>query len=198
MKKNTKTILILAGIAVATIIVANVLLNRTNLVDSTNWFDKSTKWYNDSSTRQIVENLHPKFRNKIAEFFTKIEKELGLGVIATSGFRSVEKQAELHQQNPSNAKPGYSSHNFGFAVDINVKDKNGNIFLKKASSSKKWEDSKVVDLSKKLGLSWGGGGAFGSYHDPVHFYIKPNGLSTTDLRQMYNDGKKDNNGYVLV
>jgi hypothetical protein len=70
--------------------------------------------------------------------------------------------------------------------------------LKKSDSSKKWRDSGVVPLSEKLGLSWGGDGNFGSYHDPVHFYIKPKGKSTSDLRAMVNDGKVDNNGYVLV
>lgn len=198
MKYNTKTILIVVGIGIAAIILANVLLKRDDFEDSKDWFDKTTKWYNDKNTLEIVKNLHPKFRNKIAEFFTKIEKELGLGVIATSGYRTIEKQAELHRQNPSNAKPGYSSHNFGFAIDMNVKDKNGNIILMKSSSDKKWIDSKVVDLAKTIGLSWGGGGAFGNYHDPVHFYIKPNGLSTTDLRKMYNEGKKDSQGYVTV
>ena len=198
MKYNTKTILIVVGIGVAAIILANVLFKRNDFEDSKDWFDKTTKWYNDKNTLSIVKNLHPKFRNKIAEFFTKIEKELGLGVIATSGYRTVEKQAELYRQNPNNAKPGYSSHNFGFAVDMNVKDKNGKIILSKSSSDKQWNDSKVVDLAKSIGLSWGGGGAFGNYHDPVHFYIKPKGLSTTDLRQMYNEGKKDNEGYVTV
>ena len=199
MKSNKKTLLIIAGILVATIIVGNILLNKSNLDESSqDWFDKDTKWYKDAHTRAVVQKLHPKFRNKIAEFFTKIEKQLGLSAYATSGYRTIPEQEVLYKQNPSNAKPGYSSHNFGFAVDMNVKNKDGKIILGKSSSDKQWNDSKVVQLAKDLGLSWGGGGAFGNYHDPVHFYIKPNGLSTTDLRAMYNDGKKDSNGYVLV
>jgi hypothetical protein len=199
MKSNKQIILILAGILVATIIVGNILLNKSNLDDSSqNWFDENTKWYKDSHTRSVVQKLHPRFRNKIAEFFTKMEKQLGLSAYATSGYRTIAEQTALHNQNPSNAKPGYSSHNFGFAIDINVKNKDGKIFLLKNTPDKQWNDSKVVQLAKDLGLSWGGGGAFGNYRDPVHFYIKPNGLSTTDLRAMYNDGKKDKEGYVLV
>jgi hypothetical protein len=199
MKSNKKTLLILAGILVATIIVGNILLNKSNLDESSEyWFDKDTKWYKDAHTRGIVQKLHPKFRNKIAEFFTKIEKQLGLSAYATSGYRTFAEQTRLHNQNSANAKPGYSSHNYGFAIDINVKNKDGKIFLLKNTPDKQWNDSKVVQLSKDLGLSWGGGGAFGNYHDPVHFYIKPNGLSTTDLLAMYNKGKKDPNGYVLV
>ena len=70
--------------------------------------------------------------------------------------------------------------------------------MKKANTSKKWRDSGVIPLSEKLNLLWGGDGNFGSYHDPIHFYIKPNNLSTSELRAMVNGGKKDNNGYVLV
>lgn len=199
MKSTKQTILILAGILVASIIIGNILLNKSNLDDSSqNWFDTNTKWYKDEHTRSIVQNLHPKFRNKIAEFFTKMENQLGLSAYATSGYRTIAQQQVQYNQNHNNAKPGYSSHNYGFAIDMNVKNKDGKIILGKSSSDKQWNDSKVVELAKDLGLSWGGGGAFGNYHDPVHFYIKPNGLSTTELLAMYNDGKKDKDGYVLV
>jgi hypothetical protein len=195
-KSTKRTLLILGGILVATIIVGNIILKNAD--DSKDWFDKNTKWYKDEHTRGIVNKLHPKFRNKIAQFFTKMERDLGLSAYATSGYRTFAEQEELHKQNSANAKPGYSSHNFGFAIDINVKDKDGKIFLLKNSSDKKWNDSKVVGLAKDLGLLWGGGGAFGSYHDPVHFYIKPNGLSNTELREMVKAGKVDSNGYVLI
>lgn len=196
MRSNKKTLLVLASIIIATIIVGNILLK--NYEDSKDWFDKNTKWYKDEHTRGIVNKLHPNFRNKIAQFFTKIERDLGLSAYATSGYRTFAEQEQLYKQNPSNAKPGYSSHNFGFAIDINVKDKDGKIFLLKNSSDKKWNDSKVVDLAKDLGLLWGGGGAFGSYHDPVHFYIKPNDLSNSELREKVKLGKVDSNGYVLI
>lgn len=198
MGSAKKTILILVGVLVASIIVGNILFNNNLDGSSKNWFDVDSKWYKDEHTRAIVQKLHPKFRNKVAEFFTKMEKELGLSAYATSGYRTIAEQQVLHNQNPANAKPGYSSHNFGFAIDLNVKNKDGKIILKKASSDKEWNDSKVVELAKDLGLSWGGGGAFGSYHDPVHFYIKPKGLNNADLRAMYNEGKTDKDGYVLV
>jgi hypothetical protein len=114
---------------------------------------------------------------------------------ATSGYRTFAEQVVLHNQNSSNAKAGYSSHNFGFAVDLNVR-KNGKTILQKASSNEAWEKSGVVDLARKIGIKWVGN--FGSYHDPVHFFIQPNGLDTTELRAMYNNGKKDSSGYVLV
>ena len=79
-----------------------------------------------------------------------------------------------------------------------IMDKNNKIILNKISSSKKWRDSGVVGISENLGFKWGGDGNFGSYHDPVHFYIKPNGKTITDLRNLVNNGQVDKNGYVLV
>jgi len=194
---NKKTLLILAGVFVGSIILAKMIL-KGNKMTVTGSFDTSTKWYNDSHTRSIVEKLHPKFKYLIGDFFTKVEKDLGLSIYATSGLRTYAQQVALHNQNSNNAKAGYSSHNFGFAVDLNVKNKSGQIFLLKSTSDKRWLDSGVVKIAQDLGIKWGGGGAFGSYRDPVHFYITPNGLSTADLRDKYNAGQKDSNGYVIV
>jgi hypothetical protein len=182
-----------AGILIVTIIVARIIFKMN--IPIKNWFLKDTKWYNDGKSKNIIEKLHPQFRNKVAELFTRAEQELGLVLLATSGYRTYAEQVALHNQNPNNAKAGYSSHNFGFAIDLNVK-KNGKIILVKASSNDAWKKSGIVSLAEKIGIDWVGD--FGTYHDPVHFFIKPNGLSTTDLRALYNSGKKDNNGYVIV
>jgi hypothetical protein len=193
MKLDKKTILTLAGIMVATIIVASILFKKKT--SNKNWFLPDTTWFKDGNSKAIIEKLHPKFRNMVAELFTRAEKELGLTLYATSGYRTYAEQVALHKQNSSNAKAGFSSHNFGFAVDLNVR-KNGTTILKKANSNQQWINSGVVGLAKKIGIDWVGD--FGSYHDPVHFFLKPNGLSTSDLRAMYDSGKKDNSGYVLV
>lgn len=162
------------------------------------WFEESLKWYRDGKTKKIVDELHPKFSPIIKEFFSIVEKKLGLQMYATSGYRTFKEQEALHKQNSSNAKAGYSNHNFGFAIDVNVIDKNGKIILKKDSSSKSWIDSGVIDIANKLGLSWGGNGTFGNYHDPVHFYIDPKGMNTAKLLALHNSNKVDNKGYVIV
>ena len=173
-------------------------LDSRSAKDVSSYFNDKYRWHKDTNTKNIVNKLHPLFSGRVAEFFSKIEDELGLTAYATSGYRTFEKQAELHRQNSQNAKAGFSSHNFGYAIYINVKNKDGNIFLKKADTSKKWRDSGVVPLSEKLGLLWGGDGNFGTYHDPVHFYIKPNNKGTDDLRALVNQGKVDKDGYVLA
>ena len=195
--------LIIGGGIIATGIVVYIYRNKVkSLAKDTfggyKWFDESLAWYRNGKTKEIVEKLHPKFKDKVKDFFSRVEKELGLQMYATSGLRTFQEQEELKKENPSNAAPGLSGHNYGFSVDVNVMDKNGNIILKKASSSADWEKSGVVKIAKEMGLKWGGGGAFGSYHDPVHFYIDPNGMTTTQLLAVHNSGKVDNKGYVIV
>jgi hypothetical protein len=197
--------LIGSGLALAVIGVV-LYINRTKVkqiakeeLGGFKWFDESLKWYRDSKTKDIVDKLHPQFRDKVKEFFSKVEKQLGLQMFATSGLRTFDQQAKLHKENPKNAKAGYSDHNYGFAVDVNVIDpKTGKIILRKASSSADWEKSGVVKIAKDMGFSWGGGGAFGGYHDPVHFYIQPKGMKSSQLLTLYNSGKVDSNGYVIV
>ena len=194
MKLERNDYLKIIGIFIGTIVLARLIF-KSKGKSNQNWFLPDTKWYNDGHSKAIIEKLHPKFRNLVAELFTRAEKELGLTLYATSGYRTYAEQVALHNQNSSNAKAGYSSHNFGFAVDLNVR-KNGKTILQKASSNEAWEKSGIVDLARKIGIKWVGN--FGSYHDPVHFFIQPNGLDTTELRAMYNEGKKDSSGYVLV
>lgn len=198
-KKNL-WIFLLVGVSIS--VIAGLLITKKIVSgvkkDYSKYFNKKYRWYQDEHTRNIVEKLHPDYRGKVAEFFSKIEDELGFTAYATSGYRTFEQQQALHNQNSSNAKAGYSSHNFGFAVDMNVKNKNGNIFLKKSSSNEEWKKSGVLGLSQKLGLKWGGGGNFGGYHDPVHFYIDPKGKRTKDLRALVQSNKVDKNGYVIV
>ena len=190
--KNYETYIYI-GVSIIGALLLRNLFSKNMMIK--NWFDPSTVWYNDGVSKKKIEKLHPKFKNMVAELFTRAEKELGLTLYATSGYRSYAEQVILHNQNSSNALPGYSSHNFGFAIDLNVR-KNGKAILLKASSNEAWKKSGIVDLAKSIGIDWVGD--YGSYHDPVHFFLKPGGLSTTQLRSLYNAGQKDKEGYVLV
>ena len=203
-------IIFLVGVSIS--VIAGLLITRKLILgkdstkkfnlrsseDYSSYFNDKYRWHKDAKTKNIVNKLHPSYRGKVAEFFSKIEDELGFTAYATSGYRNFKEQESLYKKNNNNAKAGFSSHNYGYAIDINVKNKDGNIFLRKADTSKSWRDSGVVPLSEKLGLSWGGDGNFGTYHDPVHFYIKPNNKGTDDLRALVSQGKVDKDGYVLA
>lgn len=202
-KENKRLVWIGVGTAVVISVVllyvfrdkAKTLVKET--LGGQKWFDESLKWYRDSKTKDIVETLHPKFRDKVKEFFSRVEKELGLQVFATSGYRDFAKQQQLWEENHKNAKAGFSDHNYGFAVDVNVIDpKTNKVILRKSSSSADWEKSGIVKIAKDMGFKWGGGGAFGNYHDPVHFYIAP--MTTAEMYALNKQGKVDSNGYVLV
>ncbi len=192
------------GLMVAIIGVV-IYMNRTKVktalketLGGQQWFDSSLSWWRDSKTKGIIDKLHPKFQPIASQFFARVEKELGLRMFGTSGYRTFEEQAALKAQNASNAAAGLSDHNYGFAIDVNVVDpKTGKIILKKESSSADWEKSGIVKIAKSMGMTWGGD-AFSGYHDPVHFALKPNGLAGSQLLALHNAGKVDSKGYVIV
>jgi peptidoglycan L-alanyl-D-glutamate endopeptidase CwlK len=157
------------------------------------WFDDTLTWYRNEGNQKIVEGLHPKARSKFKEFISRVEKELKMKFILTSGHRTFEKQAELYRKNSNNAKAGNSSHNYGFALDLNVIDKNGRQLMKKDSTAD-WKASGIVDIAKEMGFKWGGD--FSGYHDPIHFYLEP--LARDDMKKRYLAGKKDSNGYIDI
>jgi peptidoglycan L-alanyl-D-glutamate endopeptidase CwlK len=173
---------ILAGITLI------ILLNKVLKKDYSKYY-----WWNDERTRFYFDKLHPKFRPLVAKWFSKIEDN-GMNVYVTSGYRTFEEQIILHNQNSSNARPGYSYHNFGLAVDVNIM-RNGVIILRKSDSCEKWKQSFVPKLANDSGIRWKCN--FGSYHDPVHFDFVPTGMNTTILRERVLQGKVDSNGYVL-
>jgi len=189
------------GLIIAAIII--ILLVKPKKVNAKNIMFKISdysnyRWYKNIKNFNFLNKLHPKFRVPVAIFLSDIENKLGLTVYITSGYRTFAEQQVLYKQNKQNAKPGYSDHNFGFAMDINIMDKNNKIILRKANTSKQWRDSGVVAIAENLNFLWGGDGNFGTYHDPIHFYIKPNKKTITDLRNLVNNGQVDKNGYVLV
>jgi hypothetical protein len=101
-------------------------------------------------------------------FLRDIEK-MGYKIIITNGVRTINKQRQLNQENPQNAKAGFSHHNYGTGIDINVIYKNN--WLRKSSSKEDWEKTGIPKFAKtKYNLRWGGD--FVGYHDPVHFDLE--------------------------
>jgi len=196
--KNIKGYQWAIGITLVALIVYVVRRNKITTINGVRLSENDIKPIDSADDEAYIKRLHPKFRNLARALINRVEDKLGLKMFITSGYRTYAEQEKLHQQNPNNAKPGVSSHNFGFAFDVNVRDKNGNLILTKSSSSNKWKDSGVIDIAKDLGMLWGGDGLFGGYHDPVHFFIKPNGKSTVNLAALKEENKVDGNGYVIV
>ena len=85
-------------------------------------------------------------------------------------FRPFSRSVELKEQNPSNAAPGKSVHNYAAGVDINIVDPRGRTFMKKQRNP--WIGHGIVAQAEKAGIQWGGN--FGGYVDSVHFYVQFN------------------------
>lgn len=131
-----------------------------------------------------LDGLHPLLKDK-AEKLIELAKSEGIDITITQGLRTTAEQNKLYAQGRTapgkkvtNAKGGYSYHNFGLAFDIAVVDDDGEINW---NVDKRW--LKVGQLGKSLGLEWGGD--FKSFKDYPHFQMT-DGLSTADLRS----GKK--------
>jgi peptidoglycan L-alanyl-D-glutamate endopeptidase CwlK len=104
-----------------------------------------------------------------------LAREKGLEYKCICGTRTFEEQAQLYAQGRTkpgkivtNAKPGYSFHNFGLAIDCGVFE--GGKYLD--STNPKKADSfhrQTAFICSKYGLRWGGN--FKSIYDAPHFEL---------------------------
>lgn len=96
--------------------------------------------------------LHPEVRDRVSRVLERARKER-LGVTVTSTFRTRAKQEQLYRAWIARgraglpaAPPGYSTHEYGFAVDLVAED-----------------TPALVAIAECEGLHWAGPG------DRVHF-----------------------------
>lgn len=127
-----------------------------------------------------LQGVHPVVAEKARQLITKAYNE-GIYVVITQGYRSKEEQDALYAQGRikpgkivTNAKGGYSYHNFGLAFDFAIMKDDGNISW---NVDDKWK--RVAQIGKSLGLEWGGD--WKSFPDYPHFQYTF-GLSLADLR----------------
>ena len=144
----------------------------------------------DERTERNISTLHPKAQSKAREFMQlaiPLMKRHGLDVRIISGLRTFEEQDALYAQGRTakgkivtNARAGYSNHNFGTAFDIGIFE--GKKYL---GESPKYAE--LGQAGKSLGLVWGGD--FKSIKDEPHFEI-PTGFTLAQMRQRI-ESKKD-------
>lgn len=130
-----------------------------------------------SSVQQnpYFQNLNPQVAKRFEDFIKDVEANTDFAIIITSGYRTFEKQDELYKSGQTQTKAGYSTHNYGAALDINAQSPTKS--LRMSSSKTDWSASRIPEIASKYGISWGGNF---TTPDRVHFYI-PN-LDTTALR----------------
>ena len=127
-----------------------------------------------------LKGVHPVVATKARQLIEQAYKE-GINVIITQGLRTIEEQNELYAQGRTkpgkivtNAKGGYSYHNFGLAFDFALLNPDGSVNW---NVDEKWK--RVGAIGKSLGLEWGGDRR--GFPDYPHFQYTF-GLSLADLR----------------
>ena len=165
----------------------------------------------DKITQQRIEKLHPLVREEVVEIIKECDAALTgkAKVRITQGLRSFAEQAVLYAQGRTkpgrkvtNARPGQSIHNYGFAVDICM------IIDGKVASwdtTKDWDNDQIADwyecvkIFAKYGWNWGGN--WKTFKDLPHFEKRfiptKKGLVNNSWRLLANI-PKDENGYITV
>lgn len=137
--------------------------------------------------------LHPVVRTA-TERLIELSYVAGVPIVITQGLRSIAEQDELYAQGRTkpgaivtNARGGYSFHNFGVAIDFALLLPDGRTvswdMSRDGDNDRQTDWSEVVQIAKRLGFSWGGD--WMSFKDYPHFEMTF-GLSTAD----YRSGKK--------
>jgi peptidoglycan L-alanyl-D-glutamate endopeptidase CwlK len=140
----------------------------------------------DPRSAANIATLLPYAQSKAREWLLKC-LEAGINVKIITGTRSYKEQDALYAQGRTapgrkvtNARAGYSWHNFGVAWDFVVFDANG---------QPQWESplmEKCGKIAESLGHEWGG--RWTSPQDTPHVTVKM-GCTLADARQRVKEGK---------
>lgn len=124
----------------------------------------------DARSETNIRTLNIKVQG-LARSLVQRAAEHGIVIIVTSATRSYDQQNALYEQGRSspgnivtNARGGYSNHNFGIAFDVTVFKEGKPVWESPAYNV-------VGMLGKQLGLSWGGD--WHSIQDDPHFELHP-------------------------
>lgn len=142
----------------------------------------------DSRSALTLATLLPVVQPRFKSFYETASKAMkvhGLSVLFVSGTRSYAEQSALYAQGRTmpgkkvtNARAGFSNHNFGVAVDLAVF--RGKTWLSE-SPAYDW----LGPIGEACGLKWGG-----RWKDPDRpHYEYPTGLTMAQMRERVAAGK---------
>jgi peptidoglycan L-alanyl-D-glutamate endopeptidase CwlK len=139
----------------------------------------------DERSEKNIATLLPPVQ-PIARALVRAAAQAGITIKVISGTRTYAEQDALYAKGRTapgpkvtNARGGYSNHNFGIAFDIGIFE--GNSYIPESPLYRK-----VGQLGKLLGLLWGGD--WTSFKDEPHFEYNPHGYSLADLRELKEEG----------
>jgi peptidoglycan LD-endopeptidase CwlK len=148
----------------------------------------------DARSESVIATLLPEVQPYARALVTKAAQN-GITIKVISGLRTYDEQNDLYAQGRTkpgnivtNARGGYSNHNFGIAFDIGVFE--GTKYL---DDSPKYKA--VGALGMDLGLEWGGN--WKTIQDEPHFQLRPKwatDLSENDMLAELRDRKEEGKG----
>jgi len=135
----------------------------------------------DARSEKVIATLQPPVRPMARALVQKAALN-GIEIRIISGLRSYAEQNALYAQGRTlagrkvtNARGGYSNHNFGIAFDVGVFE--GARYLGESPKYKA-----VGALGMELGLEWGG--SWKTIIDEPHFQLRPAWAAGLSERQM--------------
>lgn len=135
----------------------------------------------DGRSEKTIATLLPELQ-PMARVLVQKASASGITIKIISGLRTYEEQDALYAQGRTapgnvvtNARGGYSNHNFGIAFDVGVFE--GNRYLPDSPKYKA-----VGVLGADLGLEWGGN--WKTLVDQPHFQLRPTWATDLTERQM--------------
>lgn len=146
----------------------------------------------DPFTAEKLTQVHPELARRVTKFLDLCEQN-GLTVHITQGLRTWPQQDALYQQGRTtpgkivtNAKPGHSAHNMGYAVDV-VPGRPGF-----PQFTPDWDGmdlcwKQVLSLAKQCQLSEGA--AWRTFPDEPHLYLEELPADPDDnMRYLFSQG----------
>jgi peptidoglycan L-alanyl-D-glutamate endopeptidase CwlK len=136
--------------------------------------------------------LHPKARNVFKAFIEECETTFDITLRISQGLRTFAEQDALYAQGRpkgkivTNAKGGYSMHNYGMACDF--------VRMIGKDWDRNYNMKTLAPIALKHGLVWGG--TFKTIFDPPHFELQLSNIA--GLRALHFAGRVDKDGYVIL
>lgn len=182
--------LTIAFLPVAATALASVFISSSPCIANTRYLDKEQISQNppspgpgwnakvDPRSESTIKHLNPVVQPYARELVRRAATK-GIEVKVIGGYRSFAEQERIYCQGRNilecrglykpgpivtNARGGYSNHNFGLAFDIGIFQ--GSKYL---PESLKYNE--VGEIGKSLGLEWGG--SWTTIKDRPHFQLRP-------------------------
>ena len=152
----------------------------------------------DKYSIERIALLHPKARPIFTAFIEECENTFGITLRITMGLRTIEQQNALYAQGRNgnsgkivtDAKGGTSYHNYGLAIDLCEMVNND------TEVAWNYDMKTLLPIALKHGEEWGG--TWIHIKDYPHFELRFGFKEDcSDLLELVNQGKIDNNGYVI-